>query len=341
MAVEYERNNTATLWAAFGTPPVDPVSPVITIYDPDGAVVIGPTGMTKEETALWYYQFEISDGWELGAYAAVYEGTLSGVAYQRVEPFNVVAEESLTGSDLPASEYCTVGQVRRLLVGVNELDKLSDIDTIITDHIYRVTEEINLLTGKIWKPSSETIYVDGHGGHTLVLPNRPVRAITSCNIRVTSDYDWYEFQIPAYINVVDGHGVTIRAASTDIVVQSADLLVDCSLGTLVIPARTTGPFLSSYPIWDYSWTRGKHNIVVNYDYGYTAATRPRLVRELAATMVSIDVLLQVGQLLGQGGQSFSVGGVSWGEFPYAGRINQLRVRQQEILDREIREFAVM
>ena len=84
------------------------------------------------------------------------------------------------------------------------------------------------------------------------------------------------------------------------------------------------------------------NILVSYTSGYNSTNIPRVVKELAAKLVAIDILQYTGQLMSQGQISISAGGANanFGSVPYEGRINLLRERTETIYN-ELREFTIM
>ena len=224
----YIRTERAELWSWFGTTPTDPTLLTISIYDPDGVLIIGPTSMTFVETALYKYEFDIPDSWVWKHTQQYMTEYLSGNTFRRVETFNVVAEETLVASALPTGTYCTLGDVRQELVGVGEIDKLSDINSIITDKIYMETEAINARTNNIFNEITATEMLDGNGTGLLVLPRRPVTSVSIVRIRIVIEFDWVVFNTFGYVNVIDRWGNNVRTPSTDDEVRAAYMIVDCN-----------------------------------------------------------------------------------------------------------------
>ena len=338
MTLTYEREKVAVLYATFnryGGPPIDPDStPQITIYYED-TVIIPATNMTQISTGYWFYSLTILDTFDLGTYNAVFSGQIGGIPFEQIEAFNIVAlGKLLVIPDVPTNAYCTNADVRAELAGVY-LDDIPDIDDLIVDDIAIHQEEINSRCNNNFNSTRELIWLDGTGLATINLPHQPVTTLHNLVLRVVPSVMWYTFSNPAYINVLRRDGISVRTASIESEVTNADILVDCVMGQLIVPARILFALEIAYPFWNYTFVRGIKNIEVDYTWGYSLTTRPLSIRHLCSKMVAREILLKKSDLISGGMSSLSADGFSrgFGGIPYDVRLQRLESDIDELINR--------
>lgn len=338
MTLSYERGKIAVLYATFAKygEIVDPTNLRVTIYY-EGVAIISPTIMTNISSGYYYYCFNITDSFNLDSYSAVYTGQIIGVDFKQEETFNVVAYGTLGGIPDTSAYYCTNADVRAELMGVY-LDDLDNIDTVISGLILDEQEAIDRTCNNVFRTLSETIWINGSGLATLVLPHNPIISLDNCVLTIAPAISWYTFQKIAYINVRRADGIEVRTASSVEDVEAAELLVDCVNGFLLIPARVLYSLSIVNPYWNYTFVRGMKNIQVTYSYGFSSATRPREIKKLCAKRVSREVLIRKGDLISGGMSSFSADGFSkaYPGLPYAGRLDRLDVEIRALTQRNRR-----
>jgi hypothetical protein len=334
----YVRSEIAKLYAtfSFGGLPVDPTNLRITIYHGDD-VVVAATTMTKISTGYYYYEFTVPASWDEDFYSAVYTGQINATDFKQEETFRIIAQETLTSSSLPTTEYCTLGDVQKELVGVN-YDELDGIDEIIIDEIYRATHEVDRKCNRPFKQLRQTDYINGNDSPNVLAPHIPVNEVHSAQLLLAPSVDWYTFENIALINTKMDNGIEIATPATYDEYQAADLLVDCLSGQLNIPERIRYIGQASFPFWNYTFVGGYRNVRIDYTYGFTSTTRPREITEMAAKIVAIKVLERKGDQIGGGSVSLSLDGVghSYQGVPYGVRIERMQNRIDEIARRYIK-----
>jgi len=330
--LRFQRGRTAKLYSTWKVNDimVDPTSPQVAIYHGDDVVIVATTP-TKISDGYFFYEFSIPSSWTLDLYNALWTGTLDGISTAEEETFEVIKEDTLTGSDLPSDTYCTLGDVQGIMKQV-DLTGPVDVDTYMTDYIYQAEEDVDEAIERTLKQVTETIYLDGTGQDYIMLPRCPIIGVADCVIRVDNSQNWLTFNNIVYINCTDVDGVVIRAASTDTEVKASDLYVDCSISLLRIPQSDLVVATGAWPMMQYSFIEGRNNIKITYTSGYTSGNFPRRIRRLASLFVVKEFLLRKGDRDSGGQVSMGVDGMSrnYGALPYEGRLAFVDAEIQKI-----------
>ncbi len=337
----FERGKTATLYCTFSLyrVPVDPVNPLVTIFYQDDVQVAASTPV-RISTGHYYYEISIPNTWSIDYYNALWTGTISGTSFKWDQQFKIIKEVTEVEGDLPTGSYCLLADVLRELRGV-DLSVIDGIETDITSLIPYAERRLEQKCHRTFKETSEAAYLDGNDSPYMMLPHRPITAVSSVILRVTPNVNWVTFTSIAYINCEDALGQTVRVQSTDAVVQVADLLIDCALGKMIIPERVMYIELKQFPFWNYMFMAGNANVYVAYTWGYDIDSIPEDIRIMCAKMTSIEVLYKAGDQVSGGSVGKSVDGLSrsWPGIPYGNRIDRLQTEIDEIA-RNYREIGV-
>lgn len=333
MPVQYERGKKATLYATFSSAsvPVDPVDLRVSVYK-GNTVIIAPTMMTKISIGYYFYEFYIPDGMAVGFYSALYTGKIGGVSFKNTDIFEVIDTVIVTTEDLPTDTYCTLGDVKNELLGI-DLTKLPGIDARIIALIPIMEHRVDYKTQRTFKEHTTTAYLDGNGMPKLLLPFIPIKIVSECKLRVTPNIDWHTFKKIAIINTLDFAGNSIVAQTPDTDVRDSDLVVDSITGEMSIPERVIITDAATFPFWNHTFIKGRNNVKVTWTFGYSSTTRPPDIRYLTAKVTALQVLQNVGEQLGKGAMSLSVDGYSksYGGKPFIGRIEMLQREIEEIV----------
>lgn len=190
--------------------------------------------------------------------------------------------------------HCNPLQVKDLLLGRSLKQLLrctSDdaVDRLIGRLIQEVTNEVCQHVRQNFDWSLRILFQDGTGTNKITLPDRNIRDVTACFIRVLPSQVWYHFAHPRKVDGSEFFAIgseepwppaaeqlpvnivgdaTIQGPIFPTGIEDADLLVDTRRRTIVIPPRVLYAGLSQ-PLWNYNFLPfGSLNIEIHYFYGY-------------------------------------------------------------------------
>jgi hypothetical protein len=157
----------------------------------------------------------------------------------------------------------------------------------------------------------ETRYYTGNDQSHLALGIYPIREVTACKLRLLPHEVWYVFAHPVNTNCTDERGVQIATPGDETALQSADLLVDCVSGILIIPPTILQIAMQAFlPGWNYTWRKThdfSENITVTLEYGYDDDTRPAAIRTCAAYLCALSALPQIDAVMTAGIRQWRIG----------------------------------
>jgi hypothetical protein len=280
--------------------------------------------------------------------------------------------------------YAKKDDVKKHMLGLDISDLPSSLDAAIeSKYLVWAQRDIDTYCGQNFDQTVTEEYYDGSGTNMLILRRRPVREILRIRLDIIPPVEWVRFKRWFYIQTQTRTGITVARAggvepapvtseppyvfpaglgfitedsnpvnqtatfsNTDTQYERVDLLVNCEMGMLQIPARVLFMEGQATPFWNYTWLRGNGNVRIKYSYGYTdPATTDNLIggpgnlppeiTDAAAMWACKYILMDKAVTMGAGAKSLSVDGVSrsFGEMPYEGVIKMLDERAKSIMYR--------
>jgi hypothetical protein len=205
------------------------------------------------------------------------------------------------------TNYITVQDVLDKLEGI-DLSAFPDINTSIENvYIPSAQVAVNDYLSKNITEVTRTKYFDGKGLTIMSLGVTPIQNISECviySVPYTSTY--LNFANIAKVNVLDEFGNII---TTEVLPGSVtQLVLDCGQGIMRIPEGATTTSLGYLAIQ--TFILGNRNIKVTFTSGYSNANMPKSIKDAAAYMAAIYVLLAIGNDVSNGVSIIKIGQVT-------------------------------
>lgn len=212
--------------------------------------------------------------------------------------------------------YCTLDDVKSILLGLDVSDIPSTLETKITNNYIKWAQrDIDRFCGTNFDATVVEEFLSGTGTDSIHLKHRPVREIINTILYIIPSAQWFQFKRWFYIEHVGQLGITVARRGgvepktdadippydfdvslhpgftntvasgsetadfndTEEQYGKADLFIDVTLGRLTVPPRILFLESQAVPFWNYTFLSGVNNIRVQYVYGYSDPTQPDLL----------------------------------------------------------------
>lgn len=166
---------------------------------------------------------------------------------------------------------------------------------------------------------------DGNSKWTMVLPNFPIKTVSSCRVMYGWSSQMYNF------SAIKHTASRKLGINGDPITDTCDLMVDRDKGIIDInpSSLTLLSSLGQSPLWQQNFSEGRLAVVVSYIYGY--AIIPEDIKAANAKLVAIALMQASAARQSAGATSVRILSVSrtWGPKAYQSQIDQYT---QEIED---------
>lgn len=204
--------------------------------------------------------------------------------------------------------YIEAQDVLNVLTGI-DTSGISDVETLLDSVLIPSAQaEVDRFIGYTIQEKTQTKYFDGNDQVILPLKMRPIQSVSSVvtyYVPYSSVYQTISASEIAKINTVDKYGNTITTESTP--GESTKLVVNCALGELQVPeADQTLRLYFGTP----GFIRGRNNVKVTFTSGYPTANMPQQIKDAAAYISAMLLLVMVGNTEAKGAVSIKIGQVT-------------------------------